>query len=78
MTYERRNPFAPFARKTGEPPPEPKRAEPSASTPRTVTAEMILRAGRRARGEEADDTMPPAGSLAEKIILAAQKAKGRS
>jgi hypothetical protein len=69
-------PFAPF-RVRDDPEPEKDRRK-SAFNPRVATAEMILRAGRRARGLEADDTAPPAGSLAEKILTAAKKARGEA
>lgn len=77
----RTNWFAPLTseethlRLTGRP--KPQRAEPDAEG-RRATAEMILEAGRRRRGETETDTMPPEGSLAWKIVMAAKKAKGQS
>jgi hypothetical protein len=39
-------------------------------------AAMIIRAGKRRRGEIPDDATPPAGSLAAQIVQAARKARG--
>ncbi len=80
MIYERTNPFAPFALRK---PIEPQRAAPSAppSMPGVVSdpkaaAAAIVRAGKIARGEITESTLPPKDSAAYAILAAAAKARG--
>jgi hypothetical protein len=56
-------------------------AEPIIPGPRQSTVKMnpedIIAAGKRRRGQAAEDTMPPEGSLAWQIVMAARRARGQ-
>jgi hypothetical protein len=55
--------------------------EPIIPGPRQSTVKMnpedIIAAGKRRRGQAAEDTMPPEGSLAWQIVMAARRARGQ-
>jgi hypothetical protein len=82
MTYERRNPFTPFAPftqgRTDEPPETARKVGPLSQPAHDPKAEAaaIIRAGKLRRNELVEDTRPPLGSLGRAILDAAARARG--